>query len=81
MPFVEWVPPFQAALERRAASRRPHSLSNMGTRLHDCLMSEGWARATKTTISLVSDDLKSSIKHFEGRIERLIKKIEFFIKT
>jgi transposase len=44
-------------------------------------MSEGWSRATKTTISIVSDDLKSSIKHFEGRMERLIKKIESFIKT
>ena len=42
MPFVEWVPPSQAALERRAASRRFHSLSNMLTReknrLPDCLM-------------------------------------------
>jgi transposase len=85
MPFVEWVPPSQAALEIRAASRRLHSLSNMGTgekkRLPDCLMSEGWARATETTMSIVSDDLKSSIKHLQGRMERLIKKIESFIKT
>ena len=85
MPFVEWVPPAQAALDRRAASRRRHSLSNMGTReknrLPDCLMLEPWARATETTISIVSDDLKSSIKHFEGRIEPLIKNIESVIKT
>jgi len=42
MPFVEWVSPSQAALERRAASRRLHSLSNMLTReknrLPDCLI-------------------------------------------
>ena len=85
MPFVEWVPPSQAALELRAASRRLHSLSNMGTReknrLPNRLMWEPWARATETTISIVSDDLKSSIKHFEGPMERLIKKIESFIKT
>ena len=78
MPFVEWVPPSQAALELRAASRRLDSLSNMLTREKNRLHA---ARATKTTISIVSDDLKSSIKHFEGRIERLIKKIESFIKT
>ena len=40
MPFVEWVPPAQAALELRAASRRLDSLSNMLTReknrLPDC---------------------------------------------
>ena len=85
MPFVEWVPPAQAALERRAASRRLHSLSNMGTReknrLPDRLMSAPWARATETTISIVSDDLKSSIKHLQGPMERLIKKIESVIKT
>ena len=78
MPFVEWVPPAQAALELRAASRRLDSLSNMLTREKNRLHA---ARATKTTISIVSDDLKSSIKHFEGRIERLIKKIESVIKT
>ena len=78
MPFVEWVPPAQAALELRAASRRLDSLSNMLTREKNRLHA---ARATKTTISIVSDDLKSSIKHFEGRMERLIKKIESFIKT
>ncbi len=78
MPFVEWVPPSQAALELRAASRRLDSLSNMLTREKNRLHA---ARATKTTISIVSDDLKSSIKHFEGRIERLIKKIESFIET
>ena len=85
VPFVEWVPPAQAALERRAASRRRHSLSNMLTReknrLPDCLMSEPWARATETTISIVSDDLKSIIKHLQGPMERLIKKIESVIKT
>ena len=78
MPFVDWVPPSQAALELRAASRRLDSLSNMLTREKNRLHA---ARATKTTISIVSDDLKSSIKHLEGRIERLIKKIELFIKT
>ena len=78
MPFVEWVPPAQAALELRAASRRLDSLSNMLTREKNRLHA---ARATKTTISIVSDDLKSSIKHFEGRMERLIKKIESVIKT
>ncbi len=78
MPFVEWVPPSQAALELRAASRRLDSLSNMLTREKNRLHA---ARATKTTISIVSDDLKSSIKHFEGPMERLIKKIESFIKT
>ena len=78
MPFVEWVPPSQAALELRAASRRLDSLSNMLTREKNRLHA---ARATKTTISIVCDDLKSSIKHFEGRIERLIKKIEAFIET
>jgi len=78
MPFVEWVPPSQAALELRAASRRLDSLSNMLTREKNRLHA---ARATKTTISIVSDDLKSSIKHLEGRIERLIKKIESFIET
>jgi transposase len=85
MPFVEWVRPAQVALELRAASRRRHSLSNMGTReknrLPDRLMSEPWARATETTISIVSDDLKSSIKHLQGPMERLIKKIESVIKT
>ena len=78
MPFVEWVPPSQAALELRAASRRLDSLSNMLTREKNRLHA---ARATKTTISIVSDDLKSSIKHLQGRMERLIKKIESFIKT
>ena len=85
MAFVEWVPPSQAALELRAASRRLHSLSNMLTReknrLPNRLMWEPWARATETTISIVSDDLKSSIKHFEGPMERLIKKLQSFIKT
>jgi len=78
MPFVEWLPPSQGALELRAASRRLDSLSNMLTREKNRLHA---ARATKTTISIVCDDLKSSIKHFEGRIERLIKKIEAFIET
>ena len=58
MPFVGWVPPSQAALELRAASRRLDSLSNMLTREKNRLHA---ARATKTTISIVSDDLKSSI--------------------
>ena len=78
MPFVEWLPPSQGALELRAASRRLDSLSNMLTREKNRLHA---ARATKTTISIVCDDLKSSIKHFEGRIERLIKKIDPFIET
>ncbi len=78
MPFVEWAPPPQAGLELRAASRRLDSLSNMLTREKNRLHAAG---ATKTTTSIVSDDLKSSIKHLEGRIERLVKKIEVFLKS
>ena len=77
MPFVEWVPPSQAALERRAASRRLHSLSNMGTReknrLPNRLMWEPWARATETIISIVSDDLKVPWNDSSRRFNRSSK--------
>ena len=78
MPFVEWAPPSATSLELRAAARRLDSLSNMLTRERNRLHA---ANATKTTNSIVRNDLKSSIKHLEGRAKRLIKTIESFIKT
>jgi hypothetical protein len=60
IPFVEWVRSSQAALALRAVSRRFHSLSNMGTHTKNRLHT---ARATKSTISIVSDDLKHDPHH------------------
>lgn len=70
MPFVAWSPPAAEVLELRSIARRIEALTKERTRELSRLRH---AAASKTTPSLVINDIEINLRHLERRLEEMLR--------